>query len=137
MVCVWPPQTSMMVHGRVTVRAMAAASLRAACAIAVFVEVFHGEGTFSSSSWFISSRNSNTRRASASSMRDRAKPTWTRTYSPTLDLRHVLQADALEDAAEIDLAHQHVVLAVGLDHLAGNAEAHRISSKPSGRGLPA
>ena len=26
-VCVWPPQTSMIVHGRVTVRAMAAASL--------------------------------------------------------------------------------------------------------------
>ena len=37
----------------------------------------------------------------------------------------VLQADALEDAAEIDLAHQHVGFAVGLDHLAGDAEAHR------------
>ncbi len=32
MVCVWPPQTSMMIHGRVTVRAMAAASFRAAAA---------------------------------------------------------------------------------------------------------
>ena len=61
MVCVWPPQTSMMVHGRVTVRAMAAASFRAAVAVAVFVEVLHGDGTFSSSSWFISSRNAKTR----------------------------------------------------------------------------
>src|SRR5262249_39213795 len=40
------------------------------------------------------------------------------------DLRHMLQADALEDAAEIDLAHEHVVLTVSLDHLAGDAEAH-------------
>src|SRR5215469_10539724 len=40
----------------------------------------------------------------------------------------VLQADALADAAEIDLAHQHVVFAVGFDHLAGDAEAHRCPS---------
>ena len=32
MVCVWPPQTSMTTHGRVTVRAMASASFRAASA---------------------------------------------------------------------------------------------------------
>ena len=41
------------------------------------------------------------------------------------DGRDVLQADALLDAVEIDLAHEHVVLAVRLDHLAGNPEAHR------------
>ena len=37
----------------------------------------------------------------------------------------VLQADPLEDPAEIDLAHQHVVLAIGLDHFAGYGEAHQ------------
>ena len=126
----------MIVHGRVTVRAIAAASFRGRVAVAVFVEVFHGDGTSNSSSWFISSRNSNTRRASASSIRERAKPTWTSTYSSTCDLGDVLQADALGDAAELDLAHQHVVLAVGLDHLAGDSEAHR-QSPPSSRTDPA
>ena len=47
--------------------------------IAIFVEVFHDDGSSSSSSWFILPRNSKTRCASASSMRDRAKPTWTST----------------------------------------------------------
>ncbi len=47
--------------------------------VPVLVQVFHGEGSCNSSSCFISARNSKTRRASASSMRDRAKPTWTRT----------------------------------------------------------
>ena len=79
MVCVCPPQTSMIVQGRVTVRAMAVGQLAGRLAVAVFVEVLHGGGTSSSSSWFISSRNAKTRSASASSIRDRAKPTWTRT----------------------------------------------------------
>src|SRR5438093_5200036 len=39
------------------------------------------------------------------------------------DLRDVLQADPLEHPAELDLAHEHVVLAVGLHYLAGNPEA--------------
>src|SRR5271165_2102696 len=41
------------------------------------------------------------------------------------DLGHVLQADALGDAAEVDLAHQQVVLAVGLRHFSRDCEAHR------------
>src|SRR5581483_3466630 len=36
----------------------------------------------------------------------------------------VLQAGALHDAAEVDLAHEHVMLAVGLHHFPGHAEAH-------------
>src|SRR5262249_18605657 len=36
--------------------------------------------------------------------------------------------------AELDLAHQHIMLDVGLDHLAGNAEAHcLLLSAPKGR----
>ncbi len=48
-------------------------------AVAIFIEIFHGEGAFNSSSWFISSRNAKIRRASVSSSRDSAKPTWTST----------------------------------------------------------
>ena len=42
-----------------------------------------------------------------------------------LDLGHVLQADPLGDPAELDPAHQHVVLLVGLHDLPGDSEAHR------------
>ena len=54
-----------------------------------------------------------------------------------MGLGHVLEADALGDAAELDLAHEHVVLAVGLDHLAGDAEAHRRSSGGRDSAAPA
>jgi hypothetical protein len=39
-------------------------------------------------------------------------------------LRHMLQANALADAAEIHLAHEDVVFAIGGDDLPGNGEAH-------------
>ena len=44
---------------------------------------------------------------------------------PGLHPRHVLHTNALEDAAEIDLAHEHVMLAIGFDNSSGNAETHR------------
>src|SRR5258708_18009181 len=50
--------------------------------VPVLVEVFHGDGALSSSSWFMPSRKSKTRRASASSIMESAKPTWTSTYWP-------------------------------------------------------
>src|SRR5262245_36375222 len=40
------------------------------------------------------------------------------------NLGNVLEAYPLEDAAEIDLAHEQVVLAVQFNDLAGDAEAH-------------
>ena len=43
--------------------------------IAILVEVFHGDGVSSSSSWFIWLKKSNTRWASASSISDSANPT--------------------------------------------------------------
>src|SRR5689334_23322445 len=51
---------------------------------------------------------------------------------PHLDFRHMLQANALGYAAEIDLTHQDIVLAVGLDDFAGDAEAHCGSSRSRG-----
>src|SRR5262249_6852864 len=51
-------------------------------AVAVLVHVLHGGGSSNSPSWFNSPRRANTLAASASSIRDRANPTWTRTYSP-------------------------------------------------------
>jgi hypothetical protein len=43
-----------------------------------------------------------------------------------LDLGHMLQTNALLDAAEIDLAHQHIVLAKAAGHFSWNSEAHRL-----------
>ena len=110
-VWVWPPQTSMIVHGRVTVRAIGAASFRAASPIAVFIEVFHERAPSVSSSWFMPSRNSNTRRASVSSMFDQGEADVDQDVIVDHDVGDVLQTDALENPAEIDLAHEHVVLA--------------------------
>ena len=46
MVCVCPPQTSMIVQGRVTVRAMRRCqSFWPRLGVAIFIEVFHGDGT--------------------------------------------------------------------------------------------
>ncbi len=42
MVCVCPPQTSMIVHGRVIVRRMACASMVGRLPVAVFVDELHG-----------------------------------------------------------------------------------------------
>ena len=50
MLCVCPPQTSMIVQGRVTVRVIVEAKAPGGFAVAVFVEVFHGGGASSSSS---------------------------------------------------------------------------------------
>ena len=54
-------------------------------------------------------------RASASSIRDSAKPDVHEHVVVRLDLGDVLEADALRDAAEVDLAHQDVVLVIGLN----------------------
>ena len=40
------------------------------------------------------------------------------------NFRHVLQTDPLDDTAEIDFAHQNVMLVIDLDYLTGNSEAH-------------
>ena len=71
MVWVWPPQTSISTHGRVTMRRISADDFLRERFVAIFVEVFHGgssgsygaligcrpptSGSFSSSSCFISS----------------------------------------------------------------------------------
>ena len=44
---------------------------------------------------------------------------------PELDLGRVLEAGLAPDPAEVDGAHADPVLVEDLDHLAGNAEAHR------------
>ena len=44
-VCVWPPQTSMIVQGRVAVRRMAPEQALGDSRVAVFVEVFHGRSS--------------------------------------------------------------------------------------------
>ncbi len=46
------------------------------------------------------------------------------TYCPELGVRRVREADPLEHAAEIDFAHQHIVLFIGFNHFAGYPEAH-------------
>src|SRR5436853_484251 len=47
------------------------------------------------------------------------------------NVRNVGEADLLGDPAEVDLAHQHVVLGKRLDHEAGDAEAHQPASPPA------
>ena len=53
-----------------------------------------------------------------------AKPTWTKHVVADLRLGRVGQADFLDDAAELDLAHRQVVLLVDFQHFAGDAETH-------------
>ena len=40
-------------------------------------------------------------------------------------VRDMLETHALEDSAEVDLAHSHVVFVIGLDDFAGYREAHQ------------
>ena len=128
MVCVCPPQTSMIVQGRVVTSRDGLPQLPCGRT---------GRDIRPGISWrFLQLQIAQLVHplqeredccASSSSITDRAKPTCTITYWPRSDLGHVLQAHALGDAAEIHLAHQHVVLAIGLDHLSGNAQAHRVA----------
>ncbi len=46
-----------------------------------------------------------------------------------LCLRYVLKADTLADSAELHLGHEHLMLAVHLDYLAGNRETHDVSAR--------
>ena len=134
MVCVWPPQTSMIVQGRVTVRAIAVGQLRAASPSRYSSRYFMMVASFSSSSWFICSRNSKTRARLGLVDARQGEADVDQHVFVRLRLGDVLEADALGDAAEVDLAHQDVVLAVGLDHSSGDCQAHRrllgLSAKP-------
>jgi hypothetical protein len=42
-----------------------------------------------------------------------------------LNFGHVLQTDVFENTAEINLAHEHIVLLVGARHFAGDPKTHR------------
>ena len=109
---------------------MAAASFWAASRVAVFVEVFHGDGSSELVELVhLFEELEDALRLGLVDARQGEADVDEHVLAD-LHLGHVLQADALADAAEIDLAHEHVVLAVGLDHFAGNAEAHE--QAPSG-----
>ena len=83
-VCVCPPQTSMMVHGLVVTARRACRSLLAAAGSRYSSRYFMGISRVSAQRVRSSRRETaKTCFASASSIRDRAKPTCTMTYSPT------------------------------------------------------
>ena len=136
MVCVWPPQTSMIVHGRVTVRAIAAASFRAASPSRYSSRYFMTDGSLQLVELvhLLEEREDPPRLVLVDPREGEADVDEHVVAGP--DLGDVLEADALGDAAEVDLAHQHVVLAIGLDHLPGYREAHRSTSSGSSAGPP-
>ena len=113
MVWVWPPQTSMM-HPRPGQRCAAMASAGISSprpGVPIFIEVFHGAGTFNSSSWFILSRNSNTTRsASFSSIFDSRESDVNQHILPHIRIGDMFETDLLGHTTEIDFPHQHVVL---------------------------
>ena len=124
MVCVWPPQTSMMVHGRGHRAAMAAASLRAARVSRYSSRYFMADGDLE----FVQLVHLVQEFEDALGLRlvDRVEgeADVDQHVFADLRLRHMFQADALEDAAEIDLAHEDVVFAIGFHDFAGNAQTH-------------
>ena len=106
---------------------MAVGQLRGRLGIAVFIEVFHDDGAFEFVELVHCSRKSKTRLASASSMLLQGEADVNDNVSPDLDVGDMFEADPLEDAAEIDLAHEHVMFAVGLHDFPGNSKAHQSS----------
>ena len=80
----------------------------------------------SSPSSFIPSRNVKICLASASSIDVEGKTDVHDHVLARLHVGDVIQADAFENAAEIDFAHQDVVLVVSLDDLTGDREAHAL-----------
>ena len=134
-VWVWPPQTSMSVHGRVVTAACdLGEQLPRERRVAVLVEVLHGgvlsaagrrsSAELGSSASPIARRISRIRCASASSTRERAKPTWTMHVVADAGLGTYSRQTSLADAAEVDLAHEQAVLVAQVATLAGDAEAH-------------
>ena len=128
MLCVCPPQTSMIVQGRVaTARDRRGQGFRGRRRR----DIHRG----------ISWRRLPRARRAGPSVRGTRRPAAPRPRRsatgqsrrgrarnrPAATSGHVLQADAPGDAAEVDLAHQNVVFAVGLDDLAGDRQAHRSS----------
>ena len=99
----------------------------------VFFYPLAGSPAFNSSNSFIFRRKEKTCWASSSSTTERAKPTWTSTYLPTFDFRHVIEAYSLRHAAEIDLSHKHVVFPIGLHDFSRYCKAHAPTSFQGGR----
>src|SRR5262252_11159573 len=130
-VCVWPPHTSMIVQGRVTLRSMAYTSFRTARA------------SRNSSRYFIEfpqllHRVQKLEHAARLGLVDlgEGKADMHEHVIAGDDVGDVVEADALRDAAEVNLAHQDPMLAERLDHATRNAEAHvssPLSSPPQPR----
>src|SRR4051812_12838680 len=124
--CVCPPHTSISTHGRVTADRMAASSRPTAA------------GSRYSSRKRIVAFPDLVQRAGLGQEGEHAaglvlvepgegEPDVDQGVLADGDVRDVFEADPLEDAAEIDPAHEQVVLAVHLDDFAGDAQAHGAS----------
>src|SRR5829696_5588067 len=120
---VCPPQTSMSTHGRVTAARIAASSRPTAA------------GSRYSSRNRIGSLPDLVQLAGLGQQGEhpvglgliepgQGEPDVNQGVLPDGDVRDVLQAHPLEDPAEVDAAHEQVVLAVHFDDLAGDAQAH-------------
>ena len=124
---VWPPQTSIIAHGRGHRGVDVVEQPPGQLGVAELVEVLHRAppsrrpspacvgralpGVAELLLELAESRRSSSSVSSAdsSSSRCSANPTWTMMYSPTCEVGHVLQAHLLAHAAEVDLGHPGAV----------------------------
>ena len=128
-VCVWPPQTSMIVQGRVAVRRMAPSRRSASPRVAVFVEVFHGR-----SSPVPAGPSSQPSRSPLSSRKAKTRPASTGSIAADGDAGvddHVVARPALGHAGDADPAADAGELHHGGGQLVGRTPAAR----PPGPGL--
>ncbi len=121
MECVWPPQISISVQGRVVIRAIAVAVALRQCRVAELVEVFH-DASSGSVCGKILQRSA---RGLGVDHRDGEAGVHQHVIAEHR-LGHIGQVDQLDDAAERDaaLAGQFVV-AVDAEDLSGDGEAHQ------------
>ena len=103
---VWPPQTSISAHGRVTVAAMSSSSRRGEHRVGELVEVLHAAAQLAVEDARPSRIRARVSWADSSSSRVMAKPTCTIVVLADLQVGHVGQADLLAHAAEVDGAHR-------------------------------
>src|SRR5690349_2270400 len=121
--CVCPPQTSISTHGRVTAARIAASNRPTAAgsryssrnrigALADLVQLagLGQEGEHPVGLGLVEPGE--------------GEPDVDQGVLPDGDGRDVFEADPLANAAEVDAAHEQVVLAVHFDDLAGDAQAH-------------
>src|SRR5487761_2046954 len=129
---VWPPQTSMMAHGRVTILRISEAMRWAMAPSRNSFTYFIGRPLVFSQ--FLVEHAELLKQLQALAGGFLVDPVQREAdmhdgVLAHLNIGDVLEADGLGDAAEVHLAHQGSVVFEDLTHAAGNRQAHRASPK--------